>query len=210
MEIKDILKNRRLELRLTLSDVAKFVGVNEGTVSRWESGDISNMRRDKIALLSKILQISPLTIMGYEDFNEDDNFIYIKNIVPIPKIRVPILGTIAAGTPILADENIEDYIDFNHPVKFDFALRVKGTSMINANIHDGDIVFIKEQADVDNGQIAAVLIDDEATLKRIYKQKNSVMLVAENPEFEPMVFTEHDAKNIRIIGRAVYVMKLIK
>ena len=71
MEVKDLIKNRRLELRLTLSDVAKFVGVNEGTVSRWESGDISNMRRDKIALLSKILQISPLAIMGFDDADVD-------------------------------------------------------------------------------------------------------------------------------------------
>lgn len=212
MEVKDLIKNRRLELRLTLSDVAKFVGVNEGTVSRWESGDISNMRRDKIALLSKILQISPLAIMGFDDVDqiEETQTIDVKNIVPIPRIRIPIVGTIAAGVPILAEENIEDYVDFDSPVKFDFALRIKGSSMINANIHDGDLVFIKKQDSVDNGQIAAVLIDDEATLKRVYRQETSIMLVAENPEFAPMVFSEHDAKNIRIIGKAVYVMKSVK
>ena len=92
------------------------------------------------------------------------------DILPLPPTKkLPLLGTIACGEPILAEENIEEYIDVDEEVKADFVLRCKGQSMIEARIFDGDLVYIHQQADVENGEIAAVLIDNEATLKKVYK-----------------------------------------
>ena len=125
------------------------------------------------------------------------------DIIPIDGTRVPIVGTIAAGKPILADENIEGYAIPADGVKADFALRVKGDSMENVPILDGDIAFIRQQPIVENGEIAAILIDGEATLKRFYKRDNSVMLVAENPQYAPMIYTVENYEDFRILGKAV-------
>lgn len=118
---------------------------------------------------------------------------------------IPVLGTIAAGTPILAEQNIETYFSIDSSIKADFALKVKGDSMIKANIHDGDIVFIKKQCDIENGEIGAVLIDDEATLKRVYKENGTLTLQAENDNYAPRVYTNG---NIRILGKMVANLKI--
>jgi repressor LexA len=129
----------------------------------------------------------------------------IKNILPIRKKSIPFLGEIAAGVPIFADEQRDVYLAAEADIHCDFALRVKGDSMTGASICDGDIVFIRAQPDVMDGQIAAVSIDDEATLKRVYHARDAVTLVAENPRYAPMVFREEDARNVRILGLAVAV-----
>lgn len=128
---------------------------------------------------------------------------YPTNILPIRTHKIPLLGTIAAGIPILATEDCEQYIEVGDSVKCDFCLRVQGDSMIDARINDGDIVFIKKQSDVENGEIAAVIVDDEATLKRIYKGKGFITLVPANPKYKPMTFTESDALSVVILGKAV-------
>lgn len=129
-------------------------------------------------------------------------------VLPAVKRRVPLLGTIAAGQPIYAEETLDDVV-FGARLQCDFALRVKGDSMIGARIHDGDIVLIHRQDDVEDGQIAAVIIDDEATLKRVYHVKNGLQLLSENPKYPPMMFTLDEYGSIRILGRAVgFVGKL--
>lgn len=128
----------------------------------------------------------------------------IENILPLPKTKkVPLVGTIACGEPITAVENIEDYISMPENVHADFCLRCKGDSMINARIFDGDIVYIRQQPDVENGEIAAVLIENEATLKRVFKHKDSLELRAENPTFSPMYYEGAELEGIRILGKAV-------
>lgn len=127
-----------------------------------------------------------------------------KNILPMPKMRkIPLLGTIACGEPILAAENIECDVDIPENIKADFALRCKGDSMINARIFDGDIVYIHQQDTVDNGEIAAVLIGDEATLKRVRLYADHISLEPENPMYKPMVYWEEEMNTVRIIGKAV-------
>lgn len=132
----------------------------------------------------------------------------------ISTLKVLLLSTIACGTPILAVENVEDYIDMDKNVHADFALRCKGDSMINARIMDGDIVYIKKQNSVENEEIAAVLLDEypesEATLKRIYKSSDKIRLCAENPNYTDMVFFENDMNKIRIIGKAVAFLRSVK
>lgn len=191
------IQRRRKELGLTLEQVGKIVGVSKSTVRKWETGYIKNMKRDKIALLAQALQTSPLEIMGMDNIKTFDN------IMPIKTYKLPLIGTIACGAPILAEQNIEEYIDTDSTVKADFCLRCKGDSMINVRIFDGDIVYIRQQPDVENGEIAAVCIDDEATLKRVYKYPNRLELRPENPTFPVLNYEGSELENIRIIGKAV-------
>lgn len=200
MNIKDMLKNRRVELGLSQLDIAKMVGVSEATVSRWESGNIANMKRDRIQKLAKALQIDPSMLI----FNDSDVVKVPDNIIPMPKMRqIPLLGDIACGAPILAVENVEDMVNIPENIRADFALRCKGDSMINARIYDGDIVYIRQQPIVDNGQIAAVLIDDEATLKRFRKYSDHIVLEPANPQFMPLSYWGDDMKDVHVLGLAV-------
>ena len=208
MEIKDILKNRRTELGLTQLDVANAVGVSEATVSRWESGDIANMKRSRIASLASVLKMSPSIIMGW---NEEHEAHMPSNVIPMPAMRkVPLVGSIACGTPILAEENLDGTVEAPDHVRADFALRCKGDSMINARIFDGDIVYIRQQESVEHGEIAAVLIGDEATLKRVYIYDDCISLEAENPQYKPMVYRGEEMNNIRILGKAVAFTSVIR
>ncbi|MBR5519705.1 MAG: helix-turn-helix domain-containing protein [Clostridia bacterium] len=210
------LKQRRQELGLTQNDVATHVGVSEATVSRWESGDIANMRQGRIAALAEILRIDPSVIVGMAEGSvsaalADKERTLPANILPLPKVRpLPLVGAIACGTPILAAENIEEYLQIPENVPADFCLKCKGDSMINARIFDGDIVLIHEQPDVDNGEIAAVLIGEEATLKRVYKYPNRMELRAENPLFPPLNFEGADLSRIRILGKAVAFLSIVR
>ena len=206
MNIGDIMRVRRQELGLTLEEVGDYVGVGKSTVRKWEHGDIENMKRDKIALLSKILKLSPLTfITGEVEYGTPDN------IIPLPKMKkIPLLGTIACGEPILAAENVEALINADENLNADFALRCKGDSMINARIFDGDIVYIREQPDVEDGEIAAVLIGEEATLKRVYKYPSKVVLRPENPLYDDMIYSKEEMNEVRILGKAVAFLSAVR
>ncbi|MBQ5345051.1 MAG: helix-turn-helix domain-containing protein [Acidaminococcaceae bacterium] len=190
-----------------MKELGEKVGVAEGTISRWESGEIKNMRRDKIKALAKALQISPKLLM---DWNEEDDLPPYDNIIPIRKRSFPVIGTIAAGTPIDAEQNIETYVPEDEDLDADYALRVKGDSMIGAGIDDGDIVFIREQPDVENGEMAAVYVDGGATLKRVYKDGKGVSLYSENPKYPPMYFTAENCEEFRVLGKAVKKLTDIK
>lgn len=197
--VKDILKGRRLELELTLEDVAKRVGVSPATISRWESGDIANMRRDRIAALAKALQISPAVIMGWDVDT------------PIPPgahrpqfKKVPMLGYAAAGQPLENLNQDTPYYDVDDKYDVDFCITVRGDSMINAGINDGDIVFIKSMPGVPNGKIACVEIDNEKVcLKRFYKSADGIMLVSENPKYPPIQLNRFNCQSVKILGLAV-------
>lgn len=198
--LSKILKKRRKELGLTLAQVADAVGVTEATVQRWESGNIKTVRYEKLAPLSSLLGVSPADLMGWS--SDDDLPSNISRIEPMQKI--PLVGQIACGTPILAEQNIEDYVDLPGHIRADFALTCKGESMIGVGIRTGDIVYIRKQEEVENGQIAAVMVGgDEATLKRVYTKPGVVQLVAENPNIAPAVFIGKEAEQIHIIGLAV-------
>lgn len=200
--IKDIIRNRRKELGLTLLDVAKSCNVSEATVSRWESGDIGDMKRSRILSLSKVLKIPTSVIIG--DYEEEKINTY-NNLYKLSKQSIPMLGSIACGVPIYANEERESYVMCGTDIKADFCLRCQGDSMINARINDGDIVFIRKQDAVNNGEIAAVIIEDEATLKRFfyYREQGMVILRAENPKYKDIVITGDELNNITVIGKAI-------
>lgn len=195
MHIGEVIRNRRKVLGLTQHDVGKAVGVAAATVSRWETGDINNMSRAKIAALAAVLQMSPLALLEMDKKKAD---------------TVPLLGRIACGEPILAEQNIEEYISLPSGVKADYALTCRGESMIGAGIHDGDTVFIRADAEVRNGQIAAVLIGEEATLKHVLRTASGVTLGADNPAVDSIELVGPEAEGARIMGLAVaYLHKLV-
>lgn len=209
------LKQRRMELGLTMLDVAKLVGVSEATISRYESGNIKNMRRDRIEKYAKALRVSPSDFLDIND-DETDTLTELMqrydNIKPIKLKRFPMLGEIACGEPVFADEDKEHFVMADMDIHADFCLTAKGDSMVNARIYEGDIVFIKEMPIVENGDIAAVIIDDEATLKRVYyyPDKGKLILSPENSAYEPLVYIGEELNHIRILGKAVYFMSAVE
>ncbi len=202
MNIGQRIKQRRVELGLSVDDIAEKIGKNRATVYRYESSEIEDLPTSILEPLAKALSTTPAYLMGWET----DNIFSIPNIIPLPETKeIPLLGTIACGEPILAEENIEDYIKLDKAVDAEFALRCKGDSMIGARIRNGDIVYIHQQEDVENGEIAAVLIGNEATLKKVYKypEKNMLVLKPANPEYEDFIYTGAELEEIRILGKAV-------
>lgn len=198
MEIKDILKNRRIELGMTQLDVAKSVGVSEATVSRWESGDIANMRRSRIAALAKALQISPSVIMGW-DASEVP---FHTNILPMPKMRKwKVLGAVACGEAIHR-ESEDEQIDAPADIDADYVYRCVGDSMTGAHIFDGDLVFIKWGEEVPDGAIGLVRVEDAYMLKRIFHRNDCLELRSDNPAYPPKYITG-DQVSAEIVGRAV-------
>lgn len=223
MELKDKLKERRIELDLTLDDIAREVGVSGATVSRWESGDIANMKRDRIMSYAKALKLSPGIIMGWEDviapMSHDllDQHVDITNegktVVVLGKrevksLSIPVLGSIAAGIPIDAIEDIVDYEEIDMEMANSgtfYGLKIKGSSM-EPRIMENDVVIIKQQSDVESGEVGAVLINgNEATLKKVVKHENGISLISFNQAFEPKFFTTEEIESlpIKILGKVV-------
>lgn len=127
-----------------------------------------------------------------------------KGFEPMPKMKkIPLVGSIACGTPILAQQNIDGHVDAPEDIRCDFALRCKGDSMIGAGIHDGDAVYIHIQPEVENGEIAAVRIGEEATLKRVYYDGTTLTLMPYNNAYAPMVYTGPQLEDVHIEGKAV-------
>ncbi len=196
--MENYLAKRRKKLNLTQKEIAQAVGVSEGTVSRWESGEIANMRRDRIALYAKILRTTSDFIMFGEPSQEVP-----MGFSPLPELSsVPRIGRIACGNPILAEENVENYDSVPMNWRADFTLLCAGNSMA-PRIQDGDLVAIRRQPMVENGEIAAVRIDDEATLKRVYTYPDRLILQPENPSFAPIVLVGEEINSVQIEGKAV-------
>ena len=200
--LNDRIKEQRLKRGLTLLQVADFLGVKEATAQRYESGEIKNIKHETIVQLAELFHTTPAYLMGWEDDNAD--VFSIPNIEPPPKTyKVPRVGTIACGAPITAIQNIDTYDDVPDYIHCDFTLLCKGDSMIDARINDGDVVYIKQQSDVDSGEIAAVLIDNEATLKRVYKKTNRIILRAANIKYDDLEYEDEQLNEIRILGKVV-------
>ena len=209
MSIGKRIKEIRISKNITQDELALKIGTTKQTIYKYENEIVTNIPSQKIELISNALNTTPDYLMGWSDKSTDDLY-SIPGINPIPKTyKCPRLGTIACGEPILAEENIETYDDIPDNIKCDFTLVCKGDSMINARINDGDIVYIKQQSQVDNGEIAAVLIDNEATLKRVYIYEDKVVLQPENTKYPPFVYTKEEMNNIRILGKAVGFTSLL-
>lgn len=206
-DIRNRIFQKKSELNLSYQDMSEKTGLSKSTLQRYITGDIRNLGLDKLEILAKALDVTPSYLMGWEDENKDPILENIPGIItPVQMKRIPILGTIACVDPIFAQENYDGYfmIDKNLP-EADFILRAKGDSMVEAHIFDGDLVFLKKTNDVDNGQIAAVLIDDEATLKRVNKYEDTVVLQPCNKNYKPIIVQDKDDKQVLILGEMVGV-----
>ena len=193
------IKSLRLAKNMTLEELGQKIGVTKATINKYENGLVVNLKRKVIADLAEALETSPAYLMGWED-----DLDAVKNLEALPEMKtVPVIGRIACGEPLLACENLEGEAEVAKNVFADFALRCAWDSVINARIFDGDLVFIRRQDDVDNGTIAAVIIGDEATLKRVYKYPNRVELRPENPTYPVLNYEGERLNDIRIIGKAV-------
>lgn len=192
------MKQLREKMGISMMEAAKRLSMPYTTYVNYEKG----VREPDSETLIQIANFYETTI-DYLLFRYDTSSLP-DNIIPMPEMRkIPLIGTIACGDPILAAENIESEVDIPDEIHADFALRCKGDSMINARIFDGDLVYIRQQDIVDNGEIAAVLVDDEATLKRIKLYPDHIVLEPENPMYKPLSFWGEEMNTVRILGKAV-------
>lgn len=209
MTVGERIKALRKEKGISVDKLAELIGKDRATIYRYESKDIENMPTSVLEPLAIALGTTPGYIMGWSDRTEQKPL--PSNLIPLKKIRhVPLLGRIACGEPILAEQNYEGKVMLPEDVNADFALKCQGDSMIDANIQDGDIVFIQESPTVENGEIAAVVIGDEATLKKVYYQNDTVTLLPANSAYEPYVYKKEEINNIRICGKAVAILRHIQ
>lgn len=219
MTVGEKIKEARLKKGYSQAELAKLLGYKSRSSINKIEVDGRDVPRSSIVKFAKVLGVTPSYLMGWEDEDEitTNNQKYenilekYDNIKPIRLKKFPMLGKIACGEPIFADDDKESYIMADMDIQADFCLTAKGDSMINARINDGDIVFIRQMSMVENGDIAAVIIDDEATLKRVYyyPEKNKLILNPENPAFDPLVYINEELNEIRILGKAVYFMSAL-
>lgn len=207
MTFGERLRAARKAKKLTQKELASLIHAAHNSISNWEN-DQNKPDPDTIQNLCWALDVTPNYFFLDEtpaSTEATEQSSLPAGCFSIKMNQVPLVGSIACGTPILATENIEDHVDIPEHIRADFALRCKGDSMLGAKvqIHDGDIVYIRQQNDVDNGTIAAVLIEDEATLKRVYKKPGKLILQPENPDYEPLVYIGQELNEIRILGKAV-------
>ena len=198
---KDKFGKRLLELMADNNDttysLGEYLHLSNATISRYTTGRMAP-KVPTVQAIAEKYGVNPAWLMGTEGADK-----YTDKARPDVK-RIPIIGTIAAGVPILAHENIEGYEVVPENASVDFCLRVKGDSMIGARIMDGDLVYIRKQSTVDDGEIAAVIVDDEATLKRLYRLNGLTILRAENPKYPDINITKKDMKQIHILGKAIF------
>lgn len=180
------------------------IKLEKNDLSQYVNGKVEP-GQEKLTILGLALNVSETWLMGYDvSASREPTVPSAPNIIPMPEMRkIPLVGSIACGAPILAEEHIEDYVDIPKHIGADFALTCKGDSMINARIFDGDIVYIRHQDTVESGEIAAVLIDSEATLKRVKLYDDHISLEPENPQYRPIVLWGEEMNSARILGKAV-------
>ncbi len=223
MTLGDLIKEYRETNNLSMDAFADIAGISKGYISMLEKN--KNPRTGKpitpsIKIVNAVVNamktdIDTIVQKLDDDYkfliNENIDPFQYNNIYPISTQKIRLLGDIACGEPIYADEDRESYVEAGTDIKADFCLRCKGDSMINARIMDGDIVFIRKQKYVENGEIAAVQIEDEATtdyeatLKRVYyyPDKELLILRPENPKYKDFVFSENEINKVRILGKAI-------
>ena len=200
------MKQRRKEIGFSAEKVAERLGVSPATIYRYEKGDIEKVPADSLTEIAKILQTTPAYLMGWEEqpapaASREPTI--PPGFQPMPEMdMVPLVGRIACGTPITAEQNVERIVCVPSKWRSTFTLTCKGDSM-EPRIHDGDLVAIRKQPEVENGEIAAVRIGEEATLKHVYLHENFIELRPENPAFNSIILSREDMNTVVIEGKAV-------
>nr|DAO06402.1 MAG TPA: Repressor protein CI [Caudoviricetes sp.] len=212
MDVKESFQ-QRFEQALASSDLkpselAEKTGISQATISQYRSG-YSKPKQPRLMKLATALGVSPVWLMGLDvsmhDTNQESSIPDYSNIFPLQRKRVPLLGEIACGEPIFCNEGRESYVEAGTDVRADFCLKARGDSMIGARILDGDVVFIQRDVELVSGQIYAVAIDDEATLKRVYYDEAAqvLQLLSENPKYPPMIYSGERLAHVHVLGKAI-------
>lgn len=211
------IKARREQLKMTQEELGTKLSLNKSSIQRYEAGIVSKIKLPILQAMAQAMDVDPNWLalktdqMGHFSEIPQENFPLPKNLVPLKKVRyIPLIGRIACGVPILAEENIIDRIILPDSVNADYALTCQGDSMIDAGIDNEDIVFIRQQPEVENGEIAAVLIGEEATLKKVYFNGEKLSLIPANSACEPFIYVGNEINQVRILGKAVAVLKNIE
>ena len=197
------IRNLRIKKGISQDELAALAGYKDrSSIAKIEAGKV-DLAQSKILLFAKLLGVTPASLMGI-----DSTDTLPANCRPVTTHRIPMLGNIACGEPIFADQDFEYRLELGDSINADFCLRATGDSMTGDRINDGDIVFIRQQPAVDNDRIAAVLIDDSATLKHVYYSQAAatLQLVASNPAYAPQIYSGQELENVRILGLAVAFM----
>ena len=197
---------------MTQAELSSRSKISKSSISHYLKGDWEG-KQDAVYSIAQVLNVSEAWLMGYDVPMDAEHATPSQpaqkatippGFIPMPKmVKVPLVGSIACGTPILAQQNIDGHVDAPEDIRCDFALRCKGDSMIGAGIHDGDAVYIHIQPEVENGEIAAVRIGEEATLKRVYYDGTTLTLMPYNNAYAPMVYTGPQLEDVHIEGKAV-------
>lgn len=200
------IEYKRKELKLSYTTLGELIGLSPSSIQRYCKGTIKKIPTEMLYKFAEVFVVDIDWLSGLSDSETKPTTQHFEKLPPNLK-SVPLLGEIACGTPILAEELAEEFIVSN-VLEADFCLRAKGDSMINAHINEGDIVFIKSQNVVNNGDIAVVLIDNDATLKRVYyyPNENTLLLHSENIKYKPMIYRNEELDQIKILGKALKAM----
>ena len=179
---------------------------DKSSISKIENGK-ADIPQSKIAAFADALETTTAYLMGWEEQptpKPTSPAPIPPGFEPMPKMKkIPLIGSIACGDPITAEQNIEKMVDVPENIRCDFSLTCHGDSMVDAGIHDKDVVYIRIQPEVENGEIAAVRIRDEATLKRVYYSGDTLTLMPANAAYAPLVYTGETLNEVKIEGRAV-------
>lgn len=211
----EIVERLRLEMNLSLRQLSKLTGISPSAIHSYECGKREPSYKS-LEALSDVFNCDIDYLLGKTDVkNKVANSLGFSSlkaaydagiiISPISSKPLPMLGNVACGEPIFADETRDAFVSVDNDLDADFCLTAQGDSMINARIFDGDVLFVKKQEIVNDGEIAVVLIGDEATVKRVYydRENNMITLVPENPLYKPMRYMGEDLDRIRIIGKVI-------
>ena len=182
------------------AELGEAIGIGKSSISEWESGKRSP-DIDKVKDIAKVLNVTPAYLMGWDEPSPASRPLPA-GLLPVVKRRIPIIGHVAAGVPIMAEREYEEYEDDTYGISCDYVLRVEGDSM-EPRVLDGDVVYVRQQPDVDDGQIAVVGVDDSVTLKVVYHLPNGLQLVSLNPKYKPMIYTQSNTDYLAVIGLAV-------
>ena len=203
------IEQRRKELGLTLDDIAQEIGVAKSTIQRYEKGTIGKIKLPVVEAIARVISVNPSWLCGKTDDSTPKTISLPPEAIPIDLSayhRIPILGRISAGLPLYADEHIEGYTltDLNGGAEY-FGLRVQGDSMNAMRINEGDIIIVRRQEEVEQGEVAVVIVDeDDAIVKRFYSSDTTVTLMPQstNPEHKPQIY-DLSKTSIRVLGKVV-------
>lgn len=208
MTIFERIKKLRLEKGWTLEELGNAAGLSKQTIWKYESGARPNIKASKIASIAAALGVSPVYLIFGDEYPETNGLAMLGKSVAdkptyIPTRRVPVLGPTAAGEPIIAEREYDEYVEVPADGKrYDAAVRVEGDSMLPL-FHIGDLALVRYQPDVEDGEIAVVCIDDTVTLKRVYHVQGGIMLHSENPKYKPLLISEGDYNTIHLTGKVI-------